>query len=229
MTSALGFVAANPNPSESPDHALPRIHPFNTPNAVLRDADDLVLSSAVRPVDGPVFSLLTSQRLHCEQGRDLVISLVVQTMKAGNLKDSCGQNFGIPKWYRRRKHSLIVVDGLLCQKRKTSNGFSFRIVLPKSLIADVLDKLHDGEFGHLEIEPLRGKVETMCTWPGMRRDITDKVTSCLECHANNIPLMNGKGWKRKMLRYWKNTKRIYQEGLFLPTDFWTISLSLDSC
>ena len=129
----------------------PRFHFLDTPNAVHRDADDLVFSGAVWPVDKSVLGLASEagQRLRHEQARDTAISLVVQTMKTGNLKDSLGQNFGIPKWYRRRKHSFIVVDGLLCQKRKTSNGFSFRIVLPKSLIADVLDKLHDGESGHL--------------------------------------------------------------------------------
>ncbi|KAI5621586.1 hypothetical protein C0J50_18855 [Silurus asotus] len=71
--------------------------------------------------------------------------------------------------------SLCVHDGLLL------NGL--RIVIPKSLQADILGKLHEG---HLGITKCRERAKQSVWWSGLSKDLTKIIGNCDTCAREKI-------------------------------------------
>ena len=73
-----------------------------------------------------------------------------------------------PYW-ENRAHLTIVDDLLLCDER---------IVIPRSMRLDVLDRIHTG---HLGITKCRARARTLVWWPGLSTQIENMVANCSTC------------------------------------------------
>ena len=73
-----------------------------------------------------------------------------------------------PYW-ENRAHLTIVDDLLLCDER---------IVIPRSMRLDVLDRIHTG---HLGITKCRARARTSVWWPGLSTQIENMVANCSTC------------------------------------------------
>ena len=72
--------------------------------------------------------------------------------------------------YWNFREEISVVDGLILKNT--------RIVIPKSLRSDMLNKIHTGHFGQ---EKCRQRARNTVFWPGISKDITVLVNSCNAC------------------------------------------------
>ena len=61
---------------------------------------------------------------------------------ASDLKEAFGHKSGIPKWFKRKRTSLAVIDDIFYQKVKEGNKFIARLVIPNTMITEVLDGSH---------------------------------------------------------------------------------------
>jgi hypothetical protein len=75
--------------------------------------------------------------------------------------------------YFREQNMLSVVNGLVL--------FGKRIVVPQSMRAQILDRIHDG---HLGITKCRMRAQNSVWWPGISSDINLKVANCKHCLSN---------------------------------------------
>ena len=62
-----------------------------------------------------------------------------------------------------------------------------RILIPSSLVPDVLREIHRG---HLGIEKCKLRARECVFWPTMNKDITDVVSKCDVCQTNALPQHN---------------------------------------
>ena len=148
----------------------PRIHGFThgiSPSKGPRD-DDLVILGATQQGEGAVCILLadgTSQRLRHEQEKDPAISLVMKCLLSPDLRNAFGRKSGILKWYRRKRNSLAVIDGILYQKRNEGNEFIARVVIPSSMVTEALDiSYSDQESAHLGERELSERLGRFCIY-----------------------------------------------------------------
>lgn len=78
--------------------------------------------------------------------------------------------------YWKSKEFLTECDGLLL--------YGHRIVVPKSLQRETLQKIHSG---HQGIERCRARVSSSVWWPGVSAQMAQVVQQCLECAKNFTP------------------------------------------
>ena len=78
--------------------------------------------------------------------------------------------------YSAAKLHLSVVDNLLL--------YANRIVVPHSMRAEVLQKVHQG---HQGIQRCRLRISSAVWWPRISRDIEDYIKSCPICQQSTIP------------------------------------------
>ena len=74
------------------------------------------------------------------------------------------------QYWDHRGH-LTVVDGLLI--------YDDRIVIPRSLRLEILDRIHEG---HLGITKCRARARNSVWWPGLSCSIADMVSRCFTCN-----------------------------------------------
>ena len=72
--------------------------------------------------------------------------------------------------YFQARESLTVCNDLLL--------FNERIVVPKALRIETLQRVHSG---HQGVEKCRARVAVSVWWPGVSRDVQKMVQSCQEC------------------------------------------------
>ena len=101
--------------------------------------------------------------------KDATHQQLLTTMKNNwpKSKQQCPLNIQ-PFWDSR--HDLTMIDGLLLK--------GCRIVIPKSLQADILDKLHSA---HQGMDRTKRRARQSCYWPGMNDQIEKMVKRCTEC------------------------------------------------
>lgn len=116
-----------------------------SPSKDPRDDDDPVILGMTQQGDGMVCNL---QRLCQEQEKDPVISLVTKRLLSLDLRHAFGRNTGIPKWYRRKRDSLAVINGILYQKRKEGNEFIVKVV-PSSMVSEILESCDNNDVDHV--------------------------------------------------------------------------------
>ncbi len=119
----------------------------------------------------------TKQRLDAykdAQEHDSVCQQVRQYCQQGwPIKNSVEPEIA-PYW--KYKQFLTVCKGLLM--------YGQRIVVPKVLQKETLQKIHEG---HQGIERCRGRVTSSVWWPGVSSQVAQMVQQCPECAKNSTP------------------------------------------
>ena len=98
-----------------------------------------------------------------ETKKDVVLQRVIKLMNEGWSRGECKQYYNI-------RGELSFVNGLLLRKN--------RIVIPQSLRADMLKRLHEG---HLGMEKCKRRARTAVYWPSINSDIDSMVSRCATC------------------------------------------------
>ena len=104
-----------------------------------------------------------------ETSRDRVLSAAVHYTVAGWPAYQSDVGPELQELYSVR-NELSVHNGLLIK--------ASRIVIPTSMRADILDRIHAG---HLGIQKCRERANSSVWWPGLSREIVDKVQACTYC------------------------------------------------
>ncbi|XP_033639876.1 uncharacterized protein K02A2.6-like [Asterias rubens] len=73
------------------------------------------------------------------------------------------------QYWENRSHLSILDDLLL---------YDDRIVIPRSMRLDILDRIHQG---HLGITKCRARARTSVWWPGLSKSIEDMISNCVTC------------------------------------------------
>ena len=116
----------------------------------------------------------TEQRLETYrqlQEQDPVCVQVREYCKNGWLKKTLIPQEFIPYW--KVRSNLTICNSLL---------YNSRIVVPKSLQRETLQKIHTG---HLGIEKCRKRVTSSVWWPGVLQQISQLVQNCRVCAKEN--------------------------------------------
>ena len=115
-------------------------------------------------------------------------------------------------WYRRRRTKFFIHDGLLCHTFMDNGEHLAQLVIPKSMLDEMLMCSHgDCRSGHPGAQWTNSWLERFCIWPGMAKNIEDKVKSCYECQEAYWP------------RYPKEITIIPQKAQY-PLHFITVDL-----
>ena len=77
--------------------------------------------------------------------------------------------------YWGARHKFTIVDGLLL--------YGSCIVIPSSLQAETLDKIHTG---HLGVQKCLSRAKTSVWWPGMTGQLKRKIQECRECREHLV-------------------------------------------
>lgn len=86
---------------------------------------------------------------------------------------------------------LSVVNGLLCRSVKSSltGDAHCQVVVPSSLVPDVLQHLHGGPTSaHFSAERVWERARQTCYWPSMFKDIQQWCEQCVPCQTRRAPV-----------------------------------------
>ena len=84
---------------------------------------------------------------------------------------------------------LVLENDLLYRRRQDNSGSSsLQLVVPESLIPQVLQEIHGNpSSGHFGVQRTLHRAESMCFWPFMHKDITDYCRTCPACESIRSP------------------------------------------
>ena len=114
-------------------------------------------------------SPVNAQNIQLWTDRDPVLSRVRNLVLQGwrNIEDEELLPFS------RRRDELSVQDGCIL--------WGGRIVVPKAGQAKVLNQLHDS---HPGVSKMKGLARGIVWWPGINKDVEERVKSCAQCQQN---------------------------------------------
>lgn len=92
--------------------------------------------------------------------------------KTGWPKKSLISQEVVPYW--KTRSNLTICSNLLL--------YNLRIVVPKSLQQETLQRIHSG---HLGVEKCKKRVATSMWWPGVTQQVTQQVLNCQVCAKEN--------------------------------------------
>ena len=142
--------------------------PVGTP-----DETDTALISEIENFTNHVLTSLpaTSQRLL------EIVAAQKSDEECTQIKDFCigGWPVYMPhtlllRQYLENRSHLSILDDLLL--------YDDRIVIPRSMRLDILDRIHQG---HLGITKCRARARTSVWWPGLSKSIEDMISNCVTC------------------------------------------------
>lgn len=185
-------------PSTAPPSPL-----LSPPSAILSPTQDSIPSSLHSPQECVDFaspcdssdlcSLLVKDgfRLHQAQRQDPCLQEVISWIRSRQPppQSSLPSSDLTLRKYHSDLSSFVMQDGLLCRVSDPSSDPPVqRVVIPKSLVPHVLPLLHGSPLsGHFGAAKAIEKANKLCYWKGMRRDITDFCTRCVQCQERRNP------------------------------------------
>ncbi len=101
-----------------------------------------------------------------------------------------GQTRGLRKLWTEFPR-LSVVNGLLCRtvKSPTMGGAICQVIVPSSLVPEVLQHLHGGPISaHFSAETVGERARQVYFWPFMFRDIQQWCEQCIPCQTRRAPV-----------------------------------------
>lgn len=114
-------------------------------------------------------SLVTAAQIREWTNRDPCLSKVRKLVMEGGMEERMEEQL---KPFSTRKDELSVEYGCVL--------WGTRVVVPPQLQSRVIDELHEG---HPEIGRMKSFARSYVWWPGMDRDLEEKVRRCLVCQA----------------------------------------------
>ena len=112
------------------------------------------------------------EKIRCETEKDPVLSVVLKHVSEGWPKHDKDVSYDVRPYFTHNAH-LSVLDGILT--------FDNRIVIPKTLQTDILERIHAGHWGITK--SCRFAAETVW-WIGMSADIKRTVNNCEYCQTH---------------------------------------------
>lgn len=109
-------------------------------------------------------------RFKNETSKDLVMLKLIECIQSGWPSEKSKVDDAVKPFWNFREE-LCFYNGLLFKGDK--------IVVPHSLQADMLKRIHEG---HLGIERCKQRAREVMFWPGMSAQITDLIKGCLTCN-----------------------------------------------
>ena len=88
--------------------------------------------------------------------------------------------------YLREMNRYVIENGLLYRKRNLDDVVKLQLLLPKGYQEIAMKGLHD-DMGHLGREKTLGLVQDRFYWPGMYKDVADRIQSCGRCLRRKTP------------------------------------------
>ncbi|XP_060564385.1 uncharacterized protein LOC132723637 [Ruditapes philippinarum] len=99
------------------------------------------------------------------------------------------------KFYWNRIESLFIIDEVLYHRWESDDGITsdYLIVIPKTLVPDVLKELHNSPTGgHLRVRKTKFKVKQRLFWYGLTNDIKRWCKTCDVCVSQKHPQRKAK-------------------------------------
>ena len=143
------------------------VHDEDASSEALRQEVNAFVNAAVTSLPATPERLQTIQD---EQKNDPICQQLRKYCKEGKIDWS-----GPVKQYYHVKMELTIAEDLLMRGN--------RVVVPASMRADILERLHAGHQGSTKC---RQRAKESVWWPGIRRDIDEKTSNCLICCKHRL-------------------------------------------
>ena len=172
----------------SDSDSLSRAVHADEPSTDPRDQDDLVVLGATSQAEVPIAEINVNgellQQLRDAQKAEDDIRMTIEALKNPATMKNVLLNKGVHRWYRKYYRRLVVRDGLLYDFPWTETGKHARVIIPNSMVNEILNRAHgDEKSGHPGAKRMIDKLNKFCIWPTMNKDVADKVASCYECQC----------------------------------------------
>ena len=146
--------------------------PGSTPRQEDKEKEEETLAFVRSVVDSIPASDVRLEEVRKEQMSDRECSTIIKFCQEDYWPESAKKDF--PYYYVER-HSLIVVGGLLLMGN--------RLVIPKVLRKEMLDRIHQG---HQGIVKCRALARSCIWWPGVSKDVATLVEQCPACEKFRV-------------------------------------------
>jgi len=136
---------------------------------------------------------LSSKELQDAQANNPTLSAILGWMKQGQQRPSTvtvADSSPAVRTLWAQWSRLELIDGLLYRWWEESNSGtrSKQLIVPHSLVPQVLRALHDGAGGgHLGVHKTLTKARDRFYWPRLRKDVEDWCQQCTECAQSKTP------------------------------------------
>ena len=169
-------------------------HPSPDPPVESSEDDDIFIAGAIDATETELAETLTdsefTKTLRQKQNNDDETVKIISWLKSRNVS---GLNNAIPYNPKSDKSGgdgkgrrYALIDDILytVEDDKIDRTRRAKIFVPKSLIPEFLNRAHGDLYsGHPGEKRLFDKLSKFSFWPGMRKDVIDKVRTCPFCQA----------------------------------------------
>jgi transposase InsO family protein len=132
-------------------------------------------------IDGTSEELSANRaKIRDAQSSDRVIDEVMQLVRKGRKPKYSGSIGFEMRCLLNNFHALQIIDGVLCRIIKVDDKDIRQIVLPRNQREEVLRVIHD-DMGHIGRDRTLDVVRKRFFWPGMTKDVQEKVATCSRC------------------------------------------------
>ena len=153
------------------------------------DDDELMIVGAVTAEETPLAQLTTDdnfqKRIYDEQRKHKHYSQIIQKLiERDDSKPVCGKE--LVDAFKDDTKLYALIDGILhiSEMDRIDEMNRARVVVPPALIVDFLDRSHgDLVAGHAGEKRTYARLSKFCYWPGMRKDVCNKVRTCEVCQS----------------------------------------------
>ena len=163
---------------------------------VTDDLDDLIIVGAVTVHETPIIELSTDcdlqKQLMDAQRKDVLLKEIIDGLLAEQTDGSTSDRKAKRSQNGDGKH-YVLVEGLLyvLEKDRSDEMNKARVVVPTSMVELFLNRSHgDMVSGHPGEKRTLAKLSKFAYWPGMRKDVNNKVRTCPVCHGQTCK----RGW-----------------------------------
>ena len=132
-------------------------------------------------------SLFTCQEWKQNQASDAIIGPILHYVEKGRKPSRPDKDLDpdslllLQEW-----DHLCLRDGILYRRCQVGDMTRYQILLPRSLVDQVIKGLHDDN-GHLGFDRVMELIRTRFYWPRMAREVKSKLQNCQRCIRRKTP------------------------------------------
>ena len=173
-------------------------HPNPDPPQENTEEDDIFIAGAMTVTEAPIAELSADdsfvERLKTHQRQDANINKIMTSLSNKSHQEEARQ----PSHSRQNKNGAkaqkfdrdySLIDDILytVELDKTNDMKRARVVVPSTLITEFLNRAHgDLHSGHPGEKRTYDNLSKFAFWPGMRKNVIEKVRSCPFCQASRL-------------------------------------------